>query len=283
MVVANIQQFDGANNRWYEKFPRDYFTMILWMKATIMWPRHGSGSSSTSRAPWSSPSTTTPMRSDGQQVMGKRLYAFSYTRSMMMGFIAPLEAVFVRPEDVTFTAQGETRTLRLDEVLEMREHDWFSRGIALSETCNRHNAAAAVLKLREVRRFGTPRQIIAVACSVRHAEQVAELFREHGLHTDVLYGELAQEKRQAIEAGLRTGLVDVVVQVRMLEEGYDLGTLSVAAVFRPYRSLSPYIQFIGRVLRLAEPRLCLPATGPISCHMWGSTMSGGGRLSALRC
>src|SRR2546429_8077033 len=29
MVVANIQQFAGANNRWYEKFPRDYFTMIL--------------------------------------------------------------------------------------------------------------------------------------------------------------------------------------------------------------------------------------------------------------
>ena len=39
----------------------------------------------------------------------------------------------------------------------------------------------------------------------------------------------------------------------MLGEGYDLGTLSVAAVFRPYRSLSPYIQFVGRILRLAEP------------------------------
>ena len=39
----------------------------------------------------------------------------------------------------------------------------------------------------------------------------------------------------------------------MLGEGYDLGTLSVAAVFRPYRSLSPYIQFVGRILRLANP------------------------------
>lgn len=29
IVVANIQQFAGRNNRWYEKFPRDYFRMIL--------------------------------------------------------------------------------------------------------------------------------------------------------------------------------------------------------------------------------------------------------------
>jgi hypothetical protein len=27
----------------------------------------------------------------------------------------------------------------------------------------------------------------------------------------------------------------------------------VAAVFRPYRSLSPYVQFVGRILRLAQP------------------------------
>jgi len=49
-------------------------------------------------------------------------------------------------------------------------------------------------------------------------------------------------------------MTDVIVQVHMLGEGYDLGSLSVAAVFRPYRSLSPYIQFVGRILRLASPR-----------------------------
>lgn len=253
MVVANIQQFAGSNNRWYQKFPRDYFRMILvdegHHNVAATWQRlfdYFEGALVVSF-------TATPMRSDGQQVLGKRLYSFSYTRSMMMGFIAPIEAVFVRPEDVTFTAQGETRTLSLDEVLETREHDWFSRGIAASETCNRHIADAAVLKLREVRRFGTPRQIIAVTCSIRHAKQVAGLFLEHGLHVEVLHSQLPQEQRDRIESALRTGLVDVVVQVQMLGEGYDLGTLSVAAVFRPYRSLSPYIQFVGRVLRLAEP------------------------------
>jgi DNA repair protein RadD len=48
-------------------------------------------------------------------------------------------------------------------------------------------------------------------------------------------------------------VTDVVVQVNILGEGYDLPTLSVAAVFRPYRSLAPYVQFVGRILRLAQP------------------------------
>ena len=156
-----------------------------------------------------------------------------------MGFIAPIDAVFVRPEEITFTVRGETRTLSTDEVLEMRERDWFSKGVALSETCNRHIANAAVQKLREVRQWGAPRQIIAVACSIRHAEQVAGLFREHGLSVEVLHSKLERERRDAVEAGLRSGLVDVVVQVQILGEGYDLGTLSVAAIFAPIGACLP--------------------------------------------
>jgi superfamily II DNA or RNA helicase len=188
MIVANIQQFAGQNNKWYEKFPRDYFKMILvdegHHNVAETWQRLFSYFQDAMVVSF----TATPMRSDGQQVFGRRLYSFSYTRSMMMGFIAPIDAIFVWPEDVTFTIQGNTQTLTLNEVLEMREHDWFSRGVALSETCNRHIANAAVLKLREIRQFGTPRQIIAVACSINHAEQVAGLFRDPSLRCIGTFG-----------------------------------------------------------------------------------------------
>jgi superfamily II DNA or RNA helicase len=36
----------------------------------------------------------------------------------------------------------------------------------------------------------------------------------------------------------------------MLGEGFDHQHLSVAAIFRPFRSLAPYIQFIGRIMRV---------------------------------
>lgn len=123
----------------------------------------------------------------------------------------------------------------------------------MSEQCNRSIVQASYRQLAEVRKHGTPRQIIAVACSIRHATQIAALYEELGLKVAVLHSNLDDEKKDDIEAGLRNGVLDVVVQVAMLGEGYDLRTLSVAAVFRPYRSLTPYIQFVGRILRLAVP------------------------------
>ncbi len=252
IVIANIQQFAGENNRWYETLPRDYFRMIL-----VDEGHHNVADSWRRLFEYFDQSivvsyTATPMRADGQMVSGQRLYHFSYTRSMLLGYISPIDAIYVAPEHITFTAEGETRTYELAEVMEMREHDWFSRGIAMSEVCNRNIVQASIRQLNEVRQYGTPRQIIAVACSIRHATQIKALYHEYGISAEVLHSKMTDEEQEKIKASLSTGLIDAIVQVQMLGEGYDLGTLSVAAVFRPYRSLSPYIQFIGRILRLAD-------------------------------
>lgn len=253
IVVANIQQFVGVNNRWYERLGPDYFRMILvdegHHNVAESWRRlfdYFDGSKIISF-------TVTPVRSDGQQVEGEKIYSYTYTRAMLMGFISPIDAVYISPSEVSFTAEGKTQTIPLAEVLKLRDQDWFSKGIALSDECNRHIVQASIKQLAEVKRHGTPRQIIASACSIRHATQVLALYHEYGLKAEVLHSNLSQEERDRVQAALRQGLIDVIVQVQMLGEGYDLGTLSVAAVFRPYRSLSPYIQFVGRILRLANP------------------------------
>lgn len=253
IVVANIQQFSGASNKWYEQLPNDYFQMIL-----VDEGHHNVAESWRKLFDYFGEAkvisfTATPVRSDGQQVEGEKIYSYTYTRAMLMGFISPIDAVYVSPKEVSFTAEGKTQTIPLSEVLTMREHDWFSKGIALSEECNRHIVQASIKHLAEVKRHGTPRQIIAAACSIRHATQILALYHEYGLKAEVFHSKLSAEERERVEAALRQGLTDVIVQVQMLGEGYDLPTLSVAAVFRPYRSLSPYIQFVGRILRLANP------------------------------
>lgn len=253
IVVANIQQFSGARNKWYEALPNDYFDMILvdegHHNVAETWTRLFEYFAGTKVVSF----TATPMRSDGQVVSGERVYRFGYARSMIMGFISQIDALFVKPTELTFTVEGETKTLGIDEIMKMRDKDWFSRGVATSEECNRSIVNASVQQLHHVRTLGSPRQLIAVACSIRHATQVAALYREHGLKVEVLHSQLKDEERERIEATLRSGVTDVVVQVNILGEGYDLPTLSVAAVFRPYRSLSPYVQFVGRILRLAQP------------------------------
>jgi hypothetical protein len=44
----------------------------------------------------------------------------------------------------------------------------------------------------------------------------------------------------------------VIVQVRKLGEGFDHPFLSVAAVFSIFASLSPFVQFVGRVMRVIK-------------------------------
>jgi DNA repair protein RadD len=255
IVIANIQQFSGAKNKWYEALSCDYFDMILvdegHHNVADTWRRLFDHFSKAKVVSF----TATPMRSDGQVVSGERVYRFGYTRSMLMGFISQIEAVFVTPKELTFTAEGKTKHFTIDDVLSMREKDWFSKGIALSEECNKSVVSASLQQLHRVRELGAPRQLIAVACSIRHANQVASLYRAHGLNVELLHSNLPDEERDKVEASLRSGLTDVIVQVNILGEGYDLPTLSVAAVFRPYRSLSPYIQFVGRILRLAQPEV----------------------------
>jgi hypothetical protein len=58
------------------------------------------------------------------------------------------------------------------------------------------------------------------------------------------------EKQQRVLEQLEDGHIDCIVQVQMLGEGFDHPPLAVAAVFRPYRSLSPYVQFVGRIMRV---------------------------------
>jgi superfamily II DNA or RNA helicase len=44
----------------------------------------------------------------------------------------------------------------------------------------------------------------------------------------------------------------VIVQVRKLGEGFDHRYLAVAAVFSVFSSLSPFVQFVGRIMRVIK-------------------------------
>jgi hypothetical protein len=93
-------------------------------------------------------------------------------------------------------------------------------------------------------------QIIAAACSIDHAKQVRALYEQRGLKARELYSEMDEDKQERVMQELEQLQIDCIVQVQMLGEGFDHPPLSVAAVFRPFRSLSPYVQFVGRIMRV---------------------------------
>jgi len=250
-VVTNIQQLASQADRWLPQFPPDFFSMILvdeghhaaaasWQKVFRRFPNAKVVSM-----------TATPFRSDQQPLQGDVIYRYSFARAMVNGFIKQVHSRSVAPEEVYFTYRDDARRHTLEEVMQLREEQWFRRGVALSPECNRHIAEASINRCEALRaESGLPHQIIAAACSVDHARQVRSIYEECGYRAAEIHSEMDPDAQEAVLERLRLGQLDCIVQVQMLGEGFDHPRLSVAAVFRPFRSLAPYIQFVGRVMRV---------------------------------
>ena len=123
-------------------------------------------------------------------------------------------------------------------------------GVALSTPCNVSIVDNSLEKLEQLRQTGTRHQLIAVACSINHAQRIRSLYEERGYEAGIIHSKQSEEEKEAVKQRLYSGVLDCIVQVAMLGEGFDHPKLSVAAIFRPFRSLAPYIQFVGRILRV---------------------------------
>jgi superfamily II DNA or RNA helicase len=249
IVVTNIHQLAERAERWLPHFAEDYFDLILvdeghhnaaptWQNVFQRFPNARVLSL-----------TATPFRADEQPVEGDIIYRYTFRQAMQRGYIKEMTSSNVAPSELHFTYQGDEHRHTLNEVLAMRENDWYSRGVALAPESNTSIVDHSIQWLRHLRDGGLPHQLIAVACSVDHARQVRGLYQERDINTREIHSGQPVDERENILRDLRNGTLDAVVQVQMLGEGFDHPRLSVAAIFRPFRSLSPYVQFVGRAMR----------------------------------
>lgn len=251
VVITNVQQLATNVDKWLTQFPDDFFDMIIVDEA------HHSTAASWQKVIERFPKakvallTATPFRSDRQELNGELVFRYSFRSATLKGYIKRLKASYVAPStiDLGFSDQNG-KTYTLDEVLKLKQEEWFSRGVALARLCNQHIVDSSLEKLEELRQSGTQHQLIAVACSINHAKEIRSLYQERGFSADVIHSKQSAEEQAAILATLRNGTLDCIIQVQMLGEGFDHPKLSVAAIFRPFRSLAPYVQFVGRIMRV---------------------------------
>ena len=250
IVLTNIQQLASSADRWLPNFPDGFFDLILVDEG------HHSAAKSWEKVFDRFPDakvvnlTATPYRADAKEITGKLVYRYSFKRAMVKGYIKRLQAVYVAPSELTFTYEGDTRTHTLTEVLDLKEEEWFSRGVALSPACNEDIVTASLDRLEQLRQTGTRHQIVAVAMQIDHARAIRSLYSERGYEAETIHSKMPEEDRAEVLRKLKAGLIDVIVQVQMLGEGFDHPQLSVAAIFRPFRTLAPYLQFVGRAMRV---------------------------------
>lgn len=85
--------------------------------------------------------------------------------------------------------------------------------------------------------------------SVRHAEVMAQAFRDAGWRGVAASGATDPRERDAAIAGLANGSTQVLCSCDLISEGLDVPVLSTVILMRPTKSLGLYMQQVGRGLR----------------------------------
>ena len=139
---------------------------------------------------------------------------------------------------------------------------------ALEEAVGKPSVTGSAVKEYTTHAAGRPCVVFCV--SVKHAEQVAEEFRFQGYRAVSVDGNTDKTERDRMIQGLADGSVQVLCSCDIISEGTDVPAIEVGISLRPTKSLSLYIQQMGRVLRRHEGKtraLLLDHAG--NCHRHG--------------
>ncbi|GED55699.1 DEAD/DEAH box helicase [Brevibacillus borstelensis] len=257
VVITNIQQLQGNNNRWLRSLGSDFFDLILFDEA------HHNVAESWNILREAFPEakivnySATPRRSDGQLMSGEIIYSFPIVRAIEEGYVKKLKAVVLNPQTLKYVRREDNREVEVDleEVRRLGEEDAdFRRSIVTSEETLFTIVDASIRALNKIRRDSqNPRhKIIASALNYQHCIQVVEAYRARGLRADYVHSLQDGRENARVLDQLKNHQLDAIVQVRKLGEGFDHPHLSVAAVFSVFRELSPFVQFVGRIMRAID-------------------------------
>lgn len=92
--------------------------------------------------------------------------------------------------------------------------------------------------------------IFAINCS--HSKAIAQRYNTAGIPAEHLDGETPEDDRKAIIERFRTGETLVLCNVNIVTEGFNLPNIEVVQIARPTKSLSLWLQMVGRGLRTDE-------------------------------
>ncbi|MBU1741519.1 MAG: DEAD/DEAH box helicase family protein, partial [Proteobacteria bacterium] len=119
VVVTNIDQLQGSENRWLRDLPNDFFDLIVFDEG------HHAVAQSWETLKNAFPEariinfSATPRRADGQLMPGTIIYSYSVQGAINEGYIKNLRALVLNPNTLRFVRRedGEEIQVELDEVI----------------------------------------------------------------------------------------------------------------------------------------------------------------------
>lgn len=99
------------------------------------------------------------------------------------------------------------------------------------------------------KKYAAGKRAIVFAVSIEHSKHIVEQFQKEGFNAAHVDGETAADEREDSIRRFADGGVQVLSNVELFGEGFDVPAMEVAILLRPTQSLGLYLQQIGRALR----------------------------------
>ncbi|HAC66129.1 MAG TPA: ATP-dependent helicase [Cyanothece sp. UBA12306] len=104
--------------------------------------------------------------------------------------------------------------------------------------------------------YAQGKRCLVFAININHSQMIAARYKEVGIPAFHLDGKTPdQERREAIEK-FRKGEFLVLTNCQLFDEGLDIPGLEAVQIAKPTKSLTKWLQMVGRVLRPSEGKQC---------------------------
>ncbi len=176
--------------------------------------------------------TATPFRTDGnklKEIFSQHTHSLSLTEMIRRGLLVDFEGYRVQTK------------ISLDGVNQNKKDFREDSLGAVINVSNRNE-----LIVREYKKLAPGEKALCFAANIKHSIELAHKFNEEGIIARSLSGKINKKERNNIIKEFKTGQIQVLVNCKILTEGFDEPSITCLIMARPTCSKLLFTQMIGR-------------------------------------
>lgn len=190
--------------------------------------------------------TATPYRmskSSFRSMFDELIVSASISEFIKKGYLSEYEYYSIKPS-------SKIQTL-VDNISEF-DFDGDYAEKALSSTFDKDKIRANLLDTYF--KYANGKKGIIYTINKRHNEHVCNMFLDAGIITKAIDSDTNPEERNRIVKDFKNGNVQILCNVNIFSEGFDCPDVEFIQLARPTKSLSMYLQQVGRGFRIHEDK-----------------------------
>ncbi len=188
--------------------------------------------------------TATPCRMNNEGFLGlfqTLIQSHTIQEFIKMGWLSDFDYVTAEPDNPILKQVAGLKKRGVDG-------DYQTKEMAMVMDCEE-----SIENLYQAyRKFVNGKKGIVYAIDREHARHITEYYQRQGVRCAMIDAKTPKEERDRTVEEYRKGEVDILVNVDIFGEGFDVPEVEFIQLARPTLSLSKYLQQVGRGMRIAE-------------------------------